>query len=76
MRPLRLSLNFRNLRAAHRLVLNQRLERTELLERQRDVLQKRLEQLMEQRAPAVMRLPAVPGIDAVAARHLIAGIGV
>lgn len=61
--------------AAHRLVLRQHLDRIDLLERQRDELQKSLEQLMEQCAPAVKRLTAVPGINVVAAQHLIAEIG-
>jgi transposase len=61
--------------AAHRLVLKQRLDRIELLERQRDELQKCLEQLMEHCASSVKRLTAVPGINVVAAQHLIAEIG-
>lgn len=63
------------LSVAHRLVLQQHLDRIELMMKQRAELQKHLETTMEEHAPAVRRLVDVPGIRIVGAQHLIAEIG-
>ena len=60
---------------AHRLVLRQHMDRIEMLEAQRAELQRKLEELLQEWVPAVRRLAAVPGMNVVAAQHLIAEIG-
>lgn len=60
---------------AHRLVLRQHLDRIDLLDRQRAELQRQLTESMQDYQPAVRRLAEVPGMNVVAAQHLIAEIG-
>lgn len=61
--------------AAHRLVLKQHLERIRLLERQQRELEQELSEQLKAHAEQVRRLAEVPGINVVAAQHLIAEIG-
>ena len=64
-----------HLPAAHRLVLQQHLERIQMLERQQEQLQQELTRLLQPYEEQVRRLAAVPGINVVASQHLLAEIG-
>ena len=59
---------------AHRPVLKQHLDRIALLERQRGALEAKLTELLKPHEEAVRRLTAMPGMNVVAAQHLIAEI--
>lgn len=61
--------------AAHRLVLKQHLERIGMLDRQREELEQELTRQMKPVEEQVRRLAKVPGINVVAAQHLLAEIG-
>lgn len=60
---------------AHRLALDIHLDHIGFLESQRDQLQRCLHELMSVHQPVIQRLIEVPGINVVAAEHLIAEIG-
>lgn len=60
---------------AHRLALRQHLDLIEMHERQREELEQALIGLMEQHEPKVELLTRIPGINVIAARHLIAELG-
>lgn len=61
--------------AAHRLVLKQHLERIGMLDRHREELEQELTRQMKPVEEQVRRLAKVPGINVVAAQHLLAEIG-
>lgn len=63
------------LSGAHRLVLRQQLDHIEFLEEQRVELQAALTELLRDYEPVVRRLVEVPGVNVVAAQHLVAELG-
>ncbi len=60
---------------AHRIVLKQHLERIALLEQQQGELQRLLSEQLKPYQDQVRRLVQVPGINVIAAQHLLAEIG-
>lgn len=64
-----------NLRAPHRLLLEQHLDRIEALERQAAKINQALEQALREHQQALARLCEVPGIAVNSAQQMIAEIG-